>query len=410
MASLKKSIETWDVKLAESAAKQALDANIAPGEAVEYGLGKGMETISLRFDEAEIFLPQVLAASKAMEAAMKIFEPAMVGGATASRGTVVLGTVLGDIHEIGKNVVAAMLKGAGFNVLDVGRDVAPEKFIEAAKESKANVVGASALMTTTVVVQKDIVDQLKAENVNVKTIFGGAACIRRVGREHRWRPVLPVRCRGCRDGQQPGKGVIKMAAARPISIFDAYERFKAGKKVSESDWDYGVIPTTATAMKEKYNIKFGKEIIPEDKDLMNRLFQAGMDMLVTAGFYNADLGRVLYVTEEEIREGIKKTPKSLVLGQYRDVAHFEPRRGNAARKPVIQGGPTGAPVSEEVFIQVMQSYAQEAVVDTLVNGVMATIEGHPATTNTPWEIRAMTAELRAVQEARIRAHRPYMAI
>lgn len=70
----------------------------------------------------------------------------------------------------------------------------------------------------------------------------------------------------------------------------------------------------------------------------------------------------------------------------------------------------GAPVSEEVFVQVMQSYAQEAVVDTLVNGVMSTIEGHPATTNTPWEIRAMMAELRAVREARIRANRPYMAI
>ena len=183
-----------------------------------------------------------------------------------------------------------------------------------------------------------------------------------------------------------------------------------GKKVAESEWDYNIIPTNATAMKEKYNIRFGKEIVPEDKDLKNRLFQAGMEMLVTTGFYNADLGRVLYVTEEEIKEGIKKTPKSLVLGENRDRALFEPRRGNAAKKPIIQGGPTGAPVSEDVFIQVMQSYVQEPVVDTLVNGVMATIEGHPATTNTPWEIRAMMAELRAVKEARVRGHRPYMAI
>jgi methylamine--corrinoid protein Co-methyltransferase len=201
-----------------------------------------------------------------------------------------------------------------------------------------------------------------------------------------------------------------MAAVRPLNVFDAYDRNLKGKKVAEADWDYKIIPGNATALKEKYNIKFGKEIVPEDKDLKERLFQAGLEMLVTTGIYNADLGRVLTVSEEEVMEGIKKTPKWLVLGENRDAVRFEPRRGNAAKKPVIQGGPTGAPVSEEVFVQIMQSYAQEAIVDTLVNGVMATIEGHGASTNTPWEIRAMMAELRAVREAKIRAGRPYMAI
>jgi len=174
MNSLKKAVETWDIKLAETAAKQALEAGIAPGDAVENGLGKGMETISNLFDEAKIFLPQVLAASAAMEKALAVFEPVMTKGATASRGTVVIATVLGDIHEIGKNVVAAMLKGAGYRVVDLGRDVPPEKFIEAAQENNADVVGASALMTTTVVVQKDIVDLLKEAKHPAKTIFGGA--------------------------------------------------------------------------------------------------------------------------------------------------------------------------------------------------------------------------------------------
>lgn len=174
LASLKKSIETWDIKLAETAAKQALDAGIEPGEAVDKGLGKGMETISQLFDDAKIFLPQVLAASAAMEKALEIFEPVMTGGASISRGTVVIATVHGDIHEIGKNVVAAILKGGGFEVIDLGRDVPAEDFIEAAKEHNADVIGASALMTTTVPVQKDIVDLAKEEKLNVKTIFGGA--------------------------------------------------------------------------------------------------------------------------------------------------------------------------------------------------------------------------------------------
>jgi len=201
-----------------------------------------------------------------------------------------------------------------------------------------------------------------------------------------------------------------MATERALNIFDVYDRFVSGKKVPEDEWDYSIIPTNATELKNKYKLNFGDKIIPEDKATMNSLFNAGMEMLVRTGFYNTDLKRVMYVTESEIKEGIKKTPKQLMLGEGRDVARFYPRRGNSSVKPMIQGGPTGAPVSEDIFVQVMQSYAQESVVDTLVNGVMATIEGHPATTNTPYEIRALMAEVRAVREARIRAGRPGLAI
>jgi methylamine--corrinoid protein Co-methyltransferase len=201
-----------------------------------------------------------------------------------------------------------------------------------------------------------------------------------------------------------------MATERALTIFDVYDRFVAGKKVAEEDWDYSIIPSNATKLKEKYKLNFGKKIIPEDKATMNNLFLAGMEMLVETGFYNTDNKRVMKVTEEEVWEGIKKTPTKLILGEGRDRALFYPRKGNSPVKPIIQGGPTGAPVSENIFVQVMQSYAQEAVVDTLVNGVMSTIEGHPAITNTPYEIRALMAEIRGVDEARIRAGRPYMAM
>jgi len=200
------------------------------------------------------------------------------------------------------------------------------------------------------------------------------------------------------------------AGERALNICDVYDRFVKGKKVSEDEWDYSIIPTNATALKEKYKLNFGKNMIPEDKATMNNLFNAGLEMLVKSGFINSDLKRVLYVTESEVWEGIKKTPKQLILGEGRDCARFYPRRGNAAVKPIIQGGPTGAPVSEDIFVQVMQSYAQEGVIDTIVNGVMSTIEGHPAITKTPYEIRALMAEIRGVNEAKTRAGRPYMAI
>jgi methylamine--corrinoid protein Co-methyltransferase len=200
-----------------------------------------------------------------------------------------------------------------------------------------------------------------------------------------------------------------MTAIRPLTICDVYDRFLAGEKVSEETWDYEIIPTNATKLKEKYKLDFGNKFIPEDKETMNNLFNAGLEMLVETGFYCQDLNRVLKLTEEEVWEGIKKTPTQLILGEGRDCARFYPRHGNAPQKPIIQGGPTGSPISEDVFVQVMQSYAQESIVDTIVNGVLTTIEGNSAKTNTPYEIRATMTELRSVREACVRAGRPGMA-
>lgn len=201
-----------------------------------------------------------------------------------------------------------------------------------------------------------------------------------------------------------------MAVNRPVDVLEAYNRSKKGPKVPEKDWDYQVIPTNAAAMKAKYKLDFGKQIIPTDKATINNLFLAGMEMLVETGMYNCDTGRVIKVTEEEVKEGIKRAPKRLVYGSNRDAVEFVPRKGNSSVKPIIQGGPTGAPVSEDIFIQLFQSYAQEAIVDTIVSGVMATFEGNDVKTNTPHEIKATLAEIRAIREATRRAGRPGMAI
>jgi methylamine--corrinoid protein Co-methyltransferase len=199
-------------------------------------------------------------------------------------------------------------------------------------------------------------------------------------------------------------------ADRPLTVYDAYIRSTEGPKLAESHWDAKVVPEGVACMKEKYDIRFGSEFIPVDRDLKERLFLAGMELLVTTGIYNTDTRRVIKVTESEIMEGIKKAPRKLQLGEYRDAVFMEPRKGNASQKPVIQGGPTGSTVSEDIFIPMIQSYAQEAAVDTVVNGVMATIGGVPSTANTPFEIKATLAEIRGMREACNRAGRPYMAI
>jgi len=176
IADLKTAVETWNIALVQEATKAALSEKIDPKELIEFGLGKGMETIGVRFDAAEIYLPQVVAASKTMEVALKMLEPVMGAGSSGLRGTIIMGTVEGDIHEIGKNVCCAMLRGAGFNVIDLGPDVTAESFLDAAEENDAQICGGSALMTTTLEGQRELVNAIKENEAPYKAIFGGAPC------------------------------------------------------------------------------------------------------------------------------------------------------------------------------------------------------------------------------------------
>lgn len=145
---LKQSVETWDQSLMESSVKQALNAKIPFDVIISEGLGKGMETINDMFNEAKIFLPQIMAASKTMQSALMMIEPTLVDDKDIYRGTIIMGSVQGDIHEIGKNVCCAMLRGAGYKVYDLGSDVPPDLFVEEAQKNDADIIGGSALMTT----------------------------------------------------------------------------------------------------------------------------------------------------------------------------------------------------------------------------------------------------------------------
>lgn len=173
---LRDSIIEMDFGRASAAARSALAAGMDPAVIIDEGLGKGMERISDEFNEGKIFLPQILAASMAMEAALQEITPVLEKNAGKLKGIIVMGSVQGDIHEIGKSVCCAMLRGAGYKVIDLGADVSPDKFIDAARENHADIIGASALMTTTLVAQKDIIRHIKEENESFKTAVGGAPC------------------------------------------------------------------------------------------------------------------------------------------------------------------------------------------------------------------------------------------
>ena len=153
---------------------QALAEGVAPGKILDNGLIAGMDVIGKRFKANEIYVPEVLIAARAMNAGMDILEPKLAEAGVKPVGTVVLGTVKGDLHDIGKNLVGMMLKGAGLKVVDIGTDVAAEKFVETCKAENAQLCAMSALLTTTMPQMHDVVKAVKAANVPVKTMIGGA--------------------------------------------------------------------------------------------------------------------------------------------------------------------------------------------------------------------------------------------
>lgn len=154
--------------------KQLLALNHTPKEILDNGLLAGMNVVGQRFRDNIIFVPQVLISARAMKFSLAILEPLLAESNIPVVGTVVMGTVKGDIHDIGKNIVSMMLRGNGFKVVDIGIDASYEKFLEAVKKENAQIVGMSALLTTTMLYMKTVIEKFKYENLNVKIMIGGA--------------------------------------------------------------------------------------------------------------------------------------------------------------------------------------------------------------------------------------------
>ncbi|MGE5581794.1 MAG: corrinoid protein [Bacillota bacterium] len=156
--------------------EQALTAGVFPLDIINKGLIAGMEGIAVRFKNNEVFVPEVMLAARAMQAGLAILKPLLVGSGHEPVGRVIIGTVKGDQHDIGKNLVAMMLEGAGFEVVDLGSNVPSEKFITAVKEDKPQILALSALLTTTMPEMANIIKNLEAADLRskIKVIIGGA--------------------------------------------------------------------------------------------------------------------------------------------------------------------------------------------------------------------------------------------
>jgi 5-methyltetrahydrofolate--homocysteine methyltransferase len=154
--------------------QEALDEGLGPKKVLEDGLIAGMNVIGVRFKANEVYIPEVLISARAMKMAMEILEPQLAAAGVDPVGKALIGTVQGDLHDIGKNLVVMMLKGAGFHVEDIGVDVAPDIFVEKIKDSQVSIVGLSALLTTTMPAMEKTVQAIREAKLGCKIMIGGA--------------------------------------------------------------------------------------------------------------------------------------------------------------------------------------------------------------------------------------------
>ena len=176
LTKMAEALQVGNDKVVYESTKKAIEQGVPAKTILDDGLITGMNVISEKFRKHEIFLPHVLLAAKAMYAGMDLLKPLFIKDKIPSRGKIVIGTVQGDLHDIGKNLVGIMLKGAGFDIIDLGKDVSVENFVDTAERENATIIGMSALLTTTQPVMKKVIEKLKEKGLNnkIKTIVGGA--------------------------------------------------------------------------------------------------------------------------------------------------------------------------------------------------------------------------------------------
>jgi 5-methyltetrahydrofolate--homocysteine methyltransferase len=172
---LRDAVAEGQTKAAVAKVTEGLDANIAAGTLLQDGLIAAMRMVGELYEQGEIFVPEMLVAARAMSAALAVLKPHLLEQGVSSSGKVAIGTVKGDLHDIGKNLVAMMLEGSGFEIVDLGVDVPPEKFVEAVRDG-ANVVALSALLTTTMTSMRTIIDAITTAGLRdkVRIMVGGA--------------------------------------------------------------------------------------------------------------------------------------------------------------------------------------------------------------------------------------------
>ncbi len=176
LTDISEALQKGKAKIVKTLVQQAIDDGVSAKEILEDGLLSGMNIIGEKFKNNEVYVPEVLIAARAMNAGTALLKPLLAEAGVEAKGKVCIGTVQGDLHDIGKNLVKMMMEGKGLEVIDLGTDVTPEQYVQTAIEQNCDIIACSALLTTTMGVMKDVVEEAKAKGIrdNIKIMIGGA--------------------------------------------------------------------------------------------------------------------------------------------------------------------------------------------------------------------------------------------
>ncbi len=176
LTDISEALQKGKAKIVKTLVQQAIDEGVSAKEILEEGLLSGMNVIGEKFKNNEVYVPEVLIAARAMNAGTALLKPLLAEAGVATKGKVCIGTVQGDLHDIGKNLVKMMMEGKGLEVIDLGTDVTPEQYVQTAIDQNCDIIACSALLTTTMGVMKDVVETAKAKGIRdkVKIMIGGA--------------------------------------------------------------------------------------------------------------------------------------------------------------------------------------------------------------------------------------------
>ena len=317
-----------DVGAVRIAANEAIDSGVSARAVIDQALVPAMEEVGRLFVSDEIFLPEMMQAANAFEAAMALLGPALEasGQAVTERGTVVLGTVRGDIHSIGKNIVGLLLRIAGFTVHDLGVDVPPFEFVAKAEEFNADIIACSALLTTTLSGQKDVVEVLmgNGKRDRFKVMVGGGATTARWAEEIGARRFCHDCLPGCRDGQAAlllaglravGRSSMSLmssdetsCAKQRMNVLDLFARAEDGPLMTQDDFVTARLVPALKSVVSEFEVTWDHEaFVSSDDDLADRVFAAAVELMSQVGFYCPDTNRVMEFTRaEDSRVGGKR--------------------------------------------------------------------------------------------------------
>lgn len=182
---LKEAVIKGDINTAVAVTQKAIDAGSNVNDVISQGLIAGMDDVGEKFSKGQFFVPQMLRSAKTMQECMKLIQPLLKEGEITSKGKVLIGTVKGDLHDIGKNLVSMMMEGAGFTITDIGVDVPPEKFVQMAQEKEPDIIAMSALLSTTMPSMPVVIEALKEAGIRdkVKVMIGGAPVTEKYAQE-----------------------------------------------------------------------------------------------------------------------------------------------------------------------------------------------------------------------------------